>query len=60
MTEKEYVHLKSISEFSELSPTLPLLCFELYRSSRELEFLHIGKPKNPPITLNIDAASQYT
>jgi hypothetical protein len=44
MTEKEYGHLKSISNFSEFSPTLPLLCLELDKSARELQFLHTGKP----------------
>ncbi len=60
MSEREYGHLKSISNFSQFSPTLPLLCVELDKSANELRFLHSLNLSSPQINLNIDAASQYT
>jgi len=40
MSDREYGHLKSILNFSQFSPTLPLLCVELEKSANELQFLH--------------------
>ena len=59
-TMGEHAHLSAIAKhYSTRMPALPLLCFELDLSARELAFLHLGVSLQPELPLDIDAAAEY-
>lgn len=59
LTFEERKQLDSISNLSSLTPTLPVLCYELDFSARELKFLYSDSEPTQPFTLDADAANEY-
>jgi hypothetical protein len=59
--EHEVKQLKSVANFGQLVPALPLICHELYMSAREMSFLH-ALDADPPekLAFNADPATEYT
>ena len=60
MIPEEQHQLLSIPAFGQLTPALPLLCFELDATARELACLRPGSKPAKALSYNPDAATEYT
>ena len=60
MNDREQHQLDSISTFSQLTPALPLLCYEIDTCARELLCLRPDVQVSEPEPCNFDAATEYT
>ena len=60
MSREEHRQLLSLASFNQLTPALPLVCFEVDTCARELLCLWPDSEKTPELLYDADAGTEYT